>query len=181
MSRAVSSGDRSGQLHPTGGPLRIAVPTSGDGVWGREHHAYVQERLGRSLTWVALCEDLPSDTNRVQLSPTLDEAGLAIPEIHYRFDDNVQRMMTYQAARAEESFLEAGALKVESRVSTYNAHLLGTARMGDDPYDIGRRSLGNESRHSQLGDHRWQRFCYRRCREPHEYYRRRSRFALHSI
>ena len=120
-------------LHPTGGPLRIAAPPNGDGVWGQEHHAYVRERLGRSLTWVALCEDLPSDTNRVQLSTTLDDSGLAIPKIIYKFDDNVQKMMSWQAQRAEESFRAAGAVIVESRVSGYNAHLLGTARMGDDP------------------------------------------------
>lgn len=120
-------------LHPTGGPLRIAAPHNGEGVWGTEHHRHVRERLGRSLTWVALCEDLPSDTNRVELSTTLDDAGLAIPKITYKFDDNVTTMMAWQAARAEESFLTAGALKVESRVSAYNAHLLGTARMGNDP------------------------------------------------
>lgn len=37
-------------LHPTGGPLRIAAPPNGGGVWGAEHHAHVRERLGRSLT-----------------------------------------------------------------------------------------------------------------------------------
>jgi choline dehydrogenase-like flavoprotein len=120
-------------LHPTGGPLRIAAPPNTEGVWGPGHHAYVHERLGRSLTWVALCEDLPSETNRVQLSTTLDDAGLAIPKILYKLDDNVQKMMTWQTARAEESFQAAGALTVESRFLAHNSHLLGTARMGDDP------------------------------------------------
>lgn len=81
---------------------------------------------------MALCEDLPSETNRVELSTTLDDAGLAIPKIIYKSDENVKTMMTWQAARAEESFRAAGALIVESGISPSNAHLLGTARMGDD-------------------------------------------------
>jgi choline dehydrogenase-like flavoprotein len=120
-------------LYPTGGPLRIGVPANGGGVWGAQHHSYVKERLGRSLTWIALCEDLPSEPNRVELSTTLDASGLAIPRITYRFDENVRRMMAFQSARAEESFRTAGAVQVASAVSPSNAHLLGTARMGVDP------------------------------------------------
>jgi len=120
-------------LHPTGGPLRIALPPNGTGVWGAEHHEYMSRRLGRGVTWIALCEDLPDEANRVVLTDAVDAAGEAVPGVVYRISDNVAAMMSWQAERAADSLIEAGAWRTESAVAAGNAHLLGTARMGDDP------------------------------------------------
>ena len=61
----------------------------GEGVWGTGHHLHVRQRLGRSASWAILCEDLPEETNRVELSKTVvDSSGLVAPKITYRLSDN---------------------------------------------------------------------------------------------
>lgn len=118
-------------LSPTGGPLGIALA---GGVWGAEHHAHVRRRLGRSVGWTIMCEDLPDEANRVTLSPDrTDSSGLAAPKVQYRFDENVERMMAFNAQRARESLVAAGAREVETVRTPLNGHFMGTARMGDDP------------------------------------------------
>ena len=49
--------------------------------------------------------------------------------------DNARRMLDFHIERATESLVEAGAYKIEvDRLMRYSGwHLLGTARMGDDP------------------------------------------------
>src|SRR6185437_5514653 len=123
-------------LHPGGGPLRTALPPDRPAVWGPSHHDFVAERFGRTMTWVLLCEDLPDEENRVELSERSDQWGLSVPSLHYRISENSQRMMHWQAERAVESFREAGAVGVETAMARSNSHLLGTARMGK----IGRAS-----------------------------------------
>jgi hypothetical protein len=119
-------------LTPGGGPLRAAYGAGG--TWGEGHHAHVRERLGRTLSWVLVGEDLPEEANRVALSATLtDSAGIPAPELHYRTSDNSRALLVWHAARAEESLREAGAHRVEVVVHPANGHFMGTARMGDDP------------------------------------------------
>ena len=70
------------------------------------------------------------------LSKTItDSSGIAAPEIHYHMSDNTRRMLDFHIERAKESLIEAGAFKIEvDRLMRYSGwHLLGTARMGDDP------------------------------------------------
>lgn len=121
-------------LGTAGGPMRAAYAPDGLGVWGGEHHRHVRERLGRSATWVLVCEDLPQETNRVELSDTITDAfGIPAPKISYRLDDNTRRLIDWQLQRASESLLEAGAYLVEENRDLANGHLMGTARMGRDP------------------------------------------------
>jgi len=80
-------------------------------------------------------EDLPFDGNTVGLSATeTDAVGLPIPKVTYRMPEDSKRLLAWHAGRAVEALNEAGAAKCE--VIPYvpmSAHLLGTARMGDDP------------------------------------------------
>jgi choline dehydrogenase-like flavoprotein len=122
-------------LSPTGGPVATALPAGRRPVFGAEHHAHVRERFGRGAQWIMLCEDQPNVENRVELSPTLhDGSGVAAPAITYRLDDNVERMIAWNFTRASESLREAGAWTTEPVRYATNSHLLGTARMGDDPH-----------------------------------------------
>ncbi len=124
-------------LAPTGGPLNAALPTrAGDRVWGDGHHEHVRAFLGRTASWGIFGEDLPDESNRVELDDALvDSSGIPAPRLHYRVGDNSRRLLDFHIARAEESLREAGAYRVEAeRLMRYSGwHLLGTARMGDDP------------------------------------------------
>ena len=121
----------------TGGPLNAAMPArAGAAVWGPEHHERVRERFGHCLSWGIFGEDLPDEANRVTLDPRLvDPAGIPAPRVTYRASDNSRRLLDFHVARASESLLEAGATRVDTLTLMRSAgwHLLGTARMGDDP------------------------------------------------
>ena len=121
-------------LIPTGGPLRNALGSRGPSAWGREHHREFRRRFGHGAAWVLICEDLPEETNRVELSPTLaDSSGIPAPRIVYRVSENSKRLREWHAARAVESLLEAGAHTTQITTVNRNGHLMGTARMGEDP------------------------------------------------
>lgn len=119
-------------LSPGGGVLKAAFAQGG--VWGEGHHGHVRERLGRTVSWTILGEDLPELDNRVELSPSLaDSSGMPAPAIHYRVSDNSTALLAWHAERARESLLAAGAVRTELIRHPANGHFLGTARMGDDP------------------------------------------------
>jgi hypothetical protein len=121
------------ELGSAGGPMKAAFAPRGGGVWGPEHHDHVRARLGRSATWGILCEDLPEEGNRVELSPTLaDSSGIPAPKITYRLSENSVKLVDWHLARTAESLEEAGAWAVEVVRNLPNGHFMGTARMGDD-------------------------------------------------
>ncbi len=121
-------------LVPTGGPLRNALGGRGPSAWGRGHHREFRRRFGRGAAWVLICEDLPEETNRVELSPGLaDSSGVPAPRIVYRVSENSKRLREWHAGRAVESLREAGAHATEVTMVGRNGHLMGTARMGEDP------------------------------------------------
>lgn len=124
-------------LAPTGGPVNAGLPSrAGVQVWGAEHHLHVRSRLGRGASWGIFGEDLPDEANRVTLSShQVDSSGLPAPELHYRVSENSRAMLDFHLDKASESLVEAGAHTIETdRLMRYSGwHLLGTARMGDDP------------------------------------------------
>jgi choline dehydrogenase-like flavoprotein len=124
-------------MAPTGGPINAALPSrAGEQAWGPDHHLHFRTHFGHGANWGLFGEDLPDETNTVMLSKTItDSSGIAAPEIHYHMSDNTRRMLDFHIERARESLIEAGAFKIEvDRLMRYSGwHLLGTARMGDDP------------------------------------------------
>jgi choline dehydrogenase-like flavoprotein len=119
-------------LGSAGGPIRAVYGPPG-AVWGDGHHRHVRERLGRTASWVVICEDLPDEANRVELSATLsDDAGLAAPALVYQRSENTRLLAAWHVERARESLLEAGAWRIDVVEHAANGHLMGTARMGDD-------------------------------------------------
>jgi hypothetical protein len=120
-------------LSPGGGPLRAALTEGGE--WGVGHHRHVRERFGRSAHWGLVCEDLPNEENRIELSGSVaDRRGLPAPRMVYRIDDNSHALCNWHIERATESLVESGAwnVRVDLRYPA-NGHFMGTARMGDDP------------------------------------------------
>lgn len=124
-------------LAPTGGPINAALPSrAGTQVWGPDHHLHLRSHLGHGANWGLFGEDLPDEANHITLSPTVtDSSGIPAPEVHYAVSENSRRMLDFHIERATESLKEAGAHTVEvDRLMRYSGwHLLGTARMGDDP------------------------------------------------
>jgi choline dehydrogenase-like flavoprotein len=123
------------------GPLhQVARLTMGEGMgdepfWGEPFARRLKGSAGHTIAWVIVPEDLPEESNRVTLDPVLkDSDGLPAPKINYTISDNTQRMIGFNCARALEAHMEAGATSasVFIRYGT-SGHLLGTARMGDDP------------------------------------------------
>ena len=119
-------------------PVSIAVQHTlrGDIPWGRDHHVNFEKYLGRSVNINVCCEDLPEESNMVSLDSELtDSNGIPAPKISYRVSENSNRMMKHGVDRAVEVLKAAGAFQINpyGRNRDTGWHLLGTARMGNDP------------------------------------------------
>ena len=67
-------------------------------------------------------------------SQLTDSDGIPAPKIHFRIDADGRANLAWQTERATEAHLAAGAIEtVDLDWSAWGWHLLGTARMGDDP------------------------------------------------
>jgi choline dehydrogenase-like flavoprotein len=110
--------------------------SSGRVRWGPGHHDDYAKLFDRTAGMVVICEDLPDPDNRVTLDPELtDSNGIPAPKITYRLGDNSQRMLDHAVARGREVLTAAGALETfaEAPLAPAGWHLMGTARMGEDP------------------------------------------------
>jgi choline dehydrogenase-like flavoprotein len=115
-----------------------AVNTVAAGLvpWGGEHHDTFRRMVGKRMSVGVCTEDLPEEHNRVTLDPVLkDDHGIPAPRIDYVIGENTSRMLDHAIARSREILDAAGATDVRSiRPVPYGGwHLLGTARMGNDP------------------------------------------------
>ena len=125
------------QMNRSTGPAKTAAgftlpPTK----WGQGHHADFARRFGNSGLLAAIVEDLPEEHNRVTLDPQLaDSHGIAAPKVSYTLSENSARMIEHAVANGEKVMRAAGAHTVMSTPLLRGGgwHLMGTARMGDDP------------------------------------------------
>jgi choline dehydrogenase-like flavoprotein len=120
------------------GPVSEAVNSEFQGrlPWGVKHHDVYRRLFGRRLLIGIACEDLPEEHNRVVLDPVLkDSHGIPAPRIDYKISENTRRMMEHGIARASDIMTAAGASNIYAARTVLNSpgHLLGTARMGDNP------------------------------------------------
>jgi choline dehydrogenase-like flavoprotein len=125
------------QVVRSDGPLGTALggylPRLG---WGARHHRDFLDSFGHTASLTVTTEDLPDERNRITLDPVLkDGFGMPAPHFHYRVDENTRLMIEHGIARATEAFMTAGARRVEAQrlVAYAGFHLMGTARMGNDP------------------------------------------------
>jgi len=130
---------------PAGGPLGVTgfvgskIFDEGGRVedsWGANLHDLVDRRFGHSMVWGIIGEDLPEESNRVMLDPELtDTDGIPAPKLDYTVSENSSNMLKFHVDRLLEASLAAGAIEtvVVHQVPDTGWHLLGTARMGDDP------------------------------------------------
>jgi len=134
-SRGFSRGAK-WDLIPGFGPQLLLWRLPLDQTWGPAIHDSVRRMVGRSFDWFITMEDLPDEANGVTLDPTLtDGDGIPAPRISYRLGEQAKAGLEFNIARAVEAHEASGA--IETIVSRMHAdcgwHLLGTARIGDDP------------------------------------------------
>ena len=117
----------------TVGPLPIAFAKqmmTAKGAWGWG----LRRVLMDYNHWAALGllgEILPWPENRVQLAKEKDQFGIPVAHITFNLHDNDKKLIEYGKKKVMDVMWAAGAEEVvqESRY----AHLVGAARMGDDP------------------------------------------------
>ena len=120
------------------GPVSTAMIglTAGRMPHGADHHRAYAELWDRNAGMVAICEDLPEETNTVTLDPDIADAdGIPAPRINYRLSDNSQAMLDHAVARGKEVLQAAGAVDtlVQAPLPFAGWHLMGTTCMGTDP------------------------------------------------
>jgi choline dehydrogenase-like flavoprotein len=104
--------------------------------WGPDHHRQMAQRVGHIINLGIVGEDFPEEHNQVVLDPVLtDSHGIPAPRVRYRLSENSERMVDHAVSRAREALEAAGAraIQVNRALRPSGWHLLGTARMGDDP------------------------------------------------
>jgi len=119
------------------GPAWVARGGFTDPVpWGKGHHAELEKRLGSMMGIAVIGEDLPERHNTVDLDPELtDSDGIPAPRIRYRVSKNSRDQLDHAIENARKVFETAGAIDifVDPMMRQSGWHLMGTARMGDDP------------------------------------------------
>ena len=124
-------------LAPTGGPINTALPSrAGEQAWGPEHHLHVRTHLGHGANWGLFAEDLPDEANHITLSarsPT--RRGSRRRRSTTGWPTTRAGCSTSTSSGRRSRWTPPARYKIEvDRLMRYSGwHLLGTARMGDDP------------------------------------------------
>ena len=104
--------------------------------WGSDHHSEFGRRFGDVTVLGVIGEDLPEEHNRVELDPDLtDSNDIPAPKVYYKLSSNSRAQLDDAIENAETALHEAGAVEVLATrfLKVAGWHLMGTARMGDDP------------------------------------------------
>ena len=130
---------------PGGGPLSATsfvgsriFAGGGDRVedaWGENLHKMVEKRFNHQLVYGIIGEDLPEESNRIELDPHLtDTDGVPAPKLIYKCSENSASMLKFHVARCLEAVEAAGAVETQvvHQVRDTGWHLLGTTTMGAD-------------------------------------------------
>lgn len=116
-------------------PLDTALAVA---PWGEAHHRALEHHLNHeAVIWIC-GDDAAEPDNRVELDlEHRDRWGMPGVVTHYSLSENSRRLIAAGVARATELAFASGADSVRETGtdSLFGWHLLGTARMGDDPAD----------------------------------------------
>ena len=103
--------------------------------WGADHHRMMKKRFGHVARVTLLGEDLPDERNRVELDPLEKDAdGIPAARVTYSYSENSLKMHEHARKMSIQLLEAARAYEIlDSGVIQPAFHLLGTARMGNDP------------------------------------------------
>jgi choline dehydrogenase-like flavoprotein len=113
-------------------PINFAqsLVDSNPDLWGQELMDVLDEYAHWGLV-ASLGEVLPNSENRVTLADELDGNGVPIAHVTFSYGENDKALIEAERALAVRTLEAAGATEILTNDG--NHHLLGTARMGDDP------------------------------------------------
>jgi choline dehydrogenase-like flavoprotein len=120
---------------PTGAPITTASDLAKQGLRGRALDEALRDQCSRHIRLASLVEQPPDPENRVTLDPSeRDVYGVPLPRIAYRIDAYTKAGFTASVAAHDEIFRRMKATQVQHSPQAQGAgHIIGTARMGDDP------------------------------------------------
>jgi choline dehydrogenase-like flavoprotein len=120
---------------PTGAPITTASELAKQGLRGKALDAALRDQASRHIRLASLVEQLPEPDNRVTLDANeRDMYGVPLPRITYRLDDYVKAGFAASVAAHDDIFARLGATQIKHSPDAQGAgHIIGTARMGDDP------------------------------------------------
>lgn len=118
-------------------PIAFALGKSG---FGKDYMEMIQKDFIRFQEIQAMVEDLPQEKNMVKLSKTKDPWGIYSPEIHHQYHQQDKVALESCFSKMHDLLEIAGGKKIElpkklqdDITGRYTWHLMGTARMGNDP------------------------------------------------
>jgi choline dehydrogenase-like flavoprotein len=120
---------------PTGAPISTASELAMTGLRGKALDDALRDRCSRHIRLASLVEQPPDPENRVTLDPAeRDVYGVPLPRIAYRIDAYTKAGFAASVAAHGEIFARLNATQVQHSPQAQGAgHIIGTARMGDDP------------------------------------------------
>jgi choline dehydrogenase-like flavoprotein len=103
--------------------------------WGRSAQYQLTEEFRHSMVWMTVTNDRAEAHNRVSIAKDMAADGLPMVRMEYTVSAATRAQIDYAYERADEFFAEARAFRVvRAPLPPYTGwHLLGTARMGEDP------------------------------------------------
>lgn len=116
------------------GPLPAAwaqAQVGNHGLWGQallDEMQHYNHQVGLKMVG----ETLPQERNRVTLADELDQYGLPIAQVSWSAGDNDWRLVEHALSFMRQGLEAVDAQDIWSERNG-TAHLMGTARMGDDP------------------------------------------------
>jgi choline dehydrogenase-like flavoprotein len=120
---------------PTGAPISTAQDLANQGLRGSGLDNALAYQSARHIRLASLVEQPPDPENRVTLDDkTFDVYGVGVPKIAYRIDDYTKAGFAASVKAHDEIFQKLGATGVIHSPDAQGAgHIIGTARMGEDP------------------------------------------------
>ncbi len=105
------------------------------GAWGRTFTSAMEQYPRMAGMWI-VGEDMPQETNRVTLDPTIkDKFGLPVPNVHYDDHPNDVAMRNHAYKQGAAIYDAVGATVTFPTPPYPSTHNLGTNRMSEKPRD----------------------------------------------
>jgi choline dehydrogenase-like flavoprotein len=105
------------------------------GSWGRSFTPALDGYENMAGMWI-VGEDMPQETNRVTLDPTVkDKMGLPVANVHFDDHPNDTAMRAHAWRQGQAIYHAVGATKTMPTPPYPSTHNLGTCRMSEKPRD----------------------------------------------